>query len=340
VDLLDRLSLELPIAQAGLGGGLAGADLAAAVSGAGALGTLGIMPAPRLAGELARARSLAPGRPIAVNLLMPFVRPAHVDAVLDGRADAAVLFFGFDPALVARLRQAGVVVLHQVGTVAQARRALADGADGLIAQGLEAGGHLLAEQDLRSFLAAALEVADGRPVLAAGGIASSAGVRDALDAGASGVVCGTRFLLTRECRAHPLYQRRVLDADRTLETSLFSLGWYARHRVVPNAATERWCARDPAGPRLVRDFYRVSEPLAGRVPLGALARIAKLQDARVPLFSPGPALAGMPDRVVEATPLYGGECARRIEAIVPAAEALATLADGVARRPGSGAGPA
>ncbi|MDE3069674.1 MAG: nitronate monooxygenase [Acidobacteriota bacterium] len=327
MSLQERLGLELPIVQAGLGGGLAGAELAAAVSRAGGLGTVALSDPGRFAAELRRARALAPGRPLAANLLMPFTRRAHVEALTSAGADVAVLFCGFDRGAVERLHEAGVLVLHQVGTEDQARRALAEGADGLIAQGLQAGGHLLAELDTFAFLAKACALADGRPVLAAGGIHDAQGVRRALAAGAAGVVCGTRFLLTDECAAHPLYKRRVLDAKGTIETLLFSFGWYVRHRVVPNASTERWCARAPAGPRAASLLNRLSEPLGRRMPLSVPA--PRMQLRHLPLYSPAPALTGMPDRVVEVTPLYAGECASEIHSVVPAARAVAELARGV-----------
>lgn len=325
-DLLDRLSLEHPVVQAGMGGGIATGTLAGAVSAAGGLGTVGILPPAKLAGELRRARALAPGKPVAVNLLLPFTKQAHVQACIEGRADAVVLFFGRAPAVVARLRDAGILVLHQVGDAAGARAALEDGADGLIAQGIEAGGHLQAVRPLDEALPEVLGVADGRPVLAAGGIGTAARSRALLDAGAAAVVAGTRFLLTEECEAHPEYQRRVLGATRTVETELFGLGWPARHRVVPNAATDRWCARDDLGARAVRALNRPTGPLGGLLPLAALETFARAQRPWLPLLSPGPALRGMPDRVVEATPLYAGVVARECTSIVPAAEAVRALA--------------
>jgi NAD(P)H-dependent flavin oxidoreductase YrpB (nitropropane dioxygenase family) len=328
VDLLDRLGLETPIAQVGMGGGMATADLAGAVSAAGALGTVGILPPRALAAELARARLLAPGRPVAVNLLMPFVKGAHIDVAIAAGVAAAVIFYGFDPAAVARLRAAGVLVLHQVGTEEQARRALADGADGLVAQGLEAGGHLQAIEATAAFLPRALELAGGRPVLAAGGIHDADGVRAALDQGAAGVMCGSRFLLTEESGVHPLYQRRTLGAPRTIDTRLFGFGWDARHRVVPNAATERWCARREAGAPAVLALNHFTEPLARRLPLSTLELAPRLQNPRLPLFSPGPALRGMPDRVVDLTPLYAGDCVREIHSVIGAAQAVAELARG------------
>ncbi|HEX8791851.1 MAG TPA: nitronate monooxygenase [Polyangiaceae bacterium] len=314
MDLRDRLSLEHLILQAGFAGGLAGADLAAAVSGAGALGTVGLVGARALRAEIRRARELAPGRPVAVNLLMPFVRRAHVDVCVEERVTAAVLFFGHSRSFVSRLREAGVFVLHQVGTPAEARRALRDGADALIAQGLEAGGHLLGVQPALAALARVREVADEAPVFAAGGIADSAAVRAALSAGASGVLCGSRFLLTHESRAIPGYKARVLGAERTVVTTLFGFGWPARHRVVPNAATERW----GSGGVLTR-----MSGFAGRLlPMSAGARLSRMQRLSVPLYSP---MVPTEERLLDVSPLYAGECVREIRDVLPAAQVVREL---------------
>ncbi len=320
--LAERLGFEVPVVQAGMGGAIAGAELAGAVSGAGGLGTLGMQPAGVMAGELRRAREIAGGRPVAANLLMPFVRRAHAQACIAGGAAAVTLFMGFDARLVAELRGAGILVLHQVGTVEQARRALADGADGLIAQGVQAGGHLAGTERLEAVLPALLEVAAGRPLLAAGGIASAAGVRAALAAGAAAAVCGTRFLLSAESGAHPLYKQRALGARRTLVTGLFGFGWPDPHRVLPNAATDRWARHE----RRLAPALGATRSLGRRLPLRAAGALGTLQRPALPLLSPAPPVAGMPDRAVEATALYAGECARSIDAVRPAAALVSELA--------------
>ena len=322
MDLLDRLGVERPVVQAGMGGGIAGAELAGAVSRAGGLGTVGILSPHALRSELLRAREIAGGRPVAANLLMPFTRRAHAEACVAGGASVVVLFFGFDARLVAWLRERGVVVLHQVGTAGDARRALAEGADGLVAQGVEAGGHLGGTRPLAEVLDAVRAVAGGRPVLAAGGIAGRRDVERVLADGAAAAVCGSRFLLTEESRAHPLYKARALGAERTIDTSLFGFGWPARHRVVPNAATERW----EGHPRLVGALTAPTRVLGRVLPADAAQRMPALQRAAVPLFGPVAPLEGMPDRVVEVAPLYAGECVREIHAVVPAADAVRELA--------------
>lgn len=323
MDLLDRLGLERPVVQAGMGGGIATAPLAAAVSRAGGLGTVGILPPRLLRAELRRAATEAAPHPVAVNLIVPFTRRAHIDAVVDGGASLCVLSFGFMPWAVARMRSAGIVVLHQVGTAAEAKHALHDGADGLIAQGREAGGHLVGVERTCEFLPRAREIAQGRPVLAAGGIHDRSTAAEAMAAGATAVVAGTRFLLTDECNAHPRYKQRVCGAPQTVETTLFGLGWPLRHRVVPNHATERWL-RDGRVPLWMRGVNRASAALGRVVPMDAANALAARRLAWLPP-SPNPALAGHPDAAVEEAPLYAGECARHIAAVVPAAEAVAAL---------------
>jgi nitronate monooxygenase len=326
VGLPERIGLERPVVQAGMGGGIAGGELAGAVSAAGALGTVGMTAPATFARDLGHARRQAPGRPVAANLLVPFIRRAHVDVCVAAGVALVVLHGGLAPRWTAVLRAAAVPVLVTVGTAQQARLALARGADGLVVQGVEAGGHVLGVEPVADALRRVLEVAaDDVPVLAAGGVGEAADVRRLLDAGATAAVAGTRFLLTEESRAHPDYQRRVLVADRTLLTLLFGLGWPLRHRVVPNAATDRWCGGEGLAPGWVRGAGRLSAPLGRALPLAALDTLTSLQRAGVPLFGPGPPLAGMPARSVDRSALYAGETLHRIRGILPAAEAVAQL---------------
>lgn len=325
VGFLQEMGLEHPVVQAGMAGGMAGGELAGAVSAAGGLGTVGMMAPRAFAAALAEAHRKAPGRPVAANLLVPFIKRAHLAACLEANAALVVLHGGFAPRSLARLRAGGAPVFYTVGTAQQARRALAEGADGLVVQGVEAGGHLVGVELLMDALARILEVADGKPVLAAGGIADAADVRRVLAAGATAAVAGTRFLLTPESGAHHAYRERVLAADRTLVTLLFGLGWPLRHRVIPNAATERWCRGDQLGPRWIRRASGLSGPLGGALPLEMLGRMLSLQRPALPLFTPALPLAGMPERTVDAGALYAGETIHRLQDVIPAAEAVARL---------------
>jgi NAD(P)H-dependent flavin oxidoreductase YrpB (nitropropane dioxygenase family) len=324
MDVADRLRLDVPVAQAGMGGGIARAPLAAAVANAGGLGTLGITTPRRLRASIDEIRERAPGRAVAVNLLMPFVHRKHVAVCVGARVDAVVLAFGEKRGLVEHLREAGIFVFVMVGTEAQARAAIAWGADGLIAQGREAGGHLVGTMPALDFLPQALSAAGKRPVFLAGGIATAADTRAALDAGAGGVVAGTRFLLTHEANASAEYQRRVINADKTIETNLFGLSWPLRHRVVPNAATRRWCGADGKAKTLPAALNAASRPLSvlGYFDAGALMR---LQSPDRPLFTPLVPVAGVPDSWLEGAALYAGETALRIGEVTSAAQAVADL---------------
>jgi NAD(P)H-dependent flavin oxidoreductase YrpB (nitropropane dioxygenase family) len=324
MDIEDRLRLDVPVGQAGMGGGLAGAPLASAVAKAGGLGTLGLALPSQLRTSIDQVRSEAPERAVAVNLLMPFVRRSHVAVCVDQRVDVVVVAFGGDRKIVEHLRDAGIFVFVMVGTEAQARKAIDWGADGLIAQGLEAGGHLVGTMPALDFLPHARAVAGQRPVFLAGGIATGADTRAALDAGAAGVIAGTRFLLTHEANAHPEYQQRILNADKTIETTLFGLSWPLRHRVVPNAATRKWCRRDGSAKTLPAAVNAFSRWLAvlGYLDAGALIRV---QSPSLPVFTPLAPLHGMPNSSVDSGALYAGDTALRITEIVSAQQAVKDL---------------
>lgn len=325
-DICDLFRIERPVIQAGMGGGLARAELAGAVSAAGGLGTVGIVIEPeRFAAEIRRARELAGGRPIAANLLFPVLRRAHVDVCVRERVPVVSLFFGFDRRVVEALHGAGATVLHQVGTVEQARRAIEDGADGLIAQGAGAGGHVLAAEPLHEFVPKLVDIAGGRPVIAAGGVWNRATVKAATASGASGVSVGTRFLLTHESHAHEAYKSRLLEATSTLVTLLFGLGWHGLHRVVPNAATDRWCRADPLGPRWVRGVNRATERLLATMPPSGARAFVGRQTVNRPFYTPIALVRGMDAGLADVTPLYAGDCVTNIRALASAGDVVNEL---------------
>jgi nitronate monooxygenase len=316
--LLERIGVELPVVQAGMGGGLAGSELAAAVSEAGGLGTIGILGPDELREEIAAARRLTE-RPVAVNLLLVLARPGHFEAA--EQADVVVTFWGRP-----RRRTSGVWI-HQVGSVEEALAARQAGADAVIAQGVEAGGHVRGTIAAADLLVRVKDVlGPDYPVLSAGGIVEPADVSERLDAGAEAVVAGTRFLMSEESGAHPAYKRRLIDARDTVLTELFGLGWPAPHRVVPNAATERWLRGDPRGPGWVRALHRLSSVGASRVPISLQMRLAAAQRPGRPFFGPAAATAEGPPNLVDAGPLYAGECIERIDDVRPAADLVRGLA--------------
>jgi NAD(P)H-dependent flavin oxidoreductase YrpB (nitropropane dioxygenase family) len=290
-------------------------ELATAVSAAGGLGTIAGAGAP-IAHELAQARKLT-DRPIAVNLLLPFLRTADVREA--AQADAIVTHWGPPRRLAAN------TWIHQCGTVPEAKAAAAAGADAVIAQGVEAGGHVRGTRpglELLERMRAAVKI----PVLAAGGIVDAQGVLAVLDAGAVAAVVGTRFLLSDECRAHPDYKRRCLEAETTILTELFGLGWPgARHRVIPNAATERWLREDGRVPALIRAANHLAKPLVRRLPASIQASALRRQRPSHPLLSPQPPTDDGPENLVDSGPLYAGANVGRVTDIRPAAELVKAL---------------
>jgi nitronate monooxygenase len=213
--LCDLFGIEFPILSAGMGG-IAGAELAAAVSEAGGLGTLGLAAfgPEAIRNETAAAHSRTQ-KPLAANLLVPFLRPGIVETVADTGV-AAVTFFWGDARdytdAIAILHRADAKVIWQCGSVEEARWAKEAGADAIMAQGFEAGGHVRGEVTTFALIP---EVRDGlgeTPLIAAGGIADGRGLVAALALGADGAAFGTRFVASAEAAAHPQYRERILRA--------------------------------------------------------------------------------------------------------------------------------
>lgn len=300
-----------------MGGGLSRHELAAAVSDSGGLGTIAVNGARAIGRELATARALT-DRPIAVNLLLPFARRDWFAAA--GEADVVITFWG------APKRRTPGVWIHQCGSAAEARAAHSRGADAVILQGVEAGGHVRGKVPALDLLEQVrAELPSTFPLLLAGGIAERGDVQRALEAGASGAVSGTRFLLSEESRAHARYKQRLLDADETILTELFGAGWPAPHRVLRNAATERWLAGGRRGPRLNRLLNHLLAPGARYVHSALQERMIRAQRSGSRLLSPAGPTDDSPDTLVDAGALYAGQTVGRIRDIRPAADLVHAL---------------
>jgi NAD(P)H-dependent flavin oxidoreductase YrpB (nitropropane dioxygenase family) len=313
-EALDLRRLEVPIVQAGMGA-VARHELAAAVSEAGGLGTIGGARAP-IAERLAAARALT-SAPIAVNLLLPLLRPGDAEAA--SAADAIVTSGGRPRRLAAG------TWIHQCGSVSEAKEAAASGADAVIVQGVEAGGHVRGVTPTLELLQQT-RAAVRLPILAAGGIADRHDVETVLQAGAAAAVLGTRFLLSVESRAHPEYKQRCLEATETILTELFGLGWpRAPHRVVPNAATDRWLSGGSRCPRWITTAHVLLQPVATRLPDSVQGRATAWQRPSMPLLGPQPPTDDGPPGLVDSGPLYAGESVTRIKDIEPAAQLVADL---------------
>jgi NAD(P)H-dependent flavin oxidoreductase YrpB (nitropropane dioxygenase family) len=300
-----------------MGGGVSRHELAAAVSEAGGLGTIAVNRAGAIREELAAARALT-DRPIAVNVLLPLAHRSWFAAA--AQADAVVTFWGTPE------RRTTGLWLHQVGSFDEARAAQLAGADGVIVQGVEAGGHVRGTTPaLELFDQVRAALPKGFPLLLAGGIATKADVDRALEAGAEAAVAGTRFLLSEESRAHPEYKERLLAADRTILTELFGLGWPAQHRVVPNEATERHLGAAGAVTRAHHVFNRMSSLGARYIPESVERALVARQRPDSHLLIPQTATDDGPVSLVAAGPLYAGETVARIDTVLPAAQVVAAL---------------
>ncbi len=299
-----------PLQQAGMGG-VAGVELAAAVTRVGALGTLGgvLVPPPVLADALDQLRAATPGA-VGVNFLMPFLDPAQVE-VAAARARVVEFFYGDpDPALVEIVHRGGALACWQVGSVGEATAAARAGCDLIVAQGTEAGGHVRGEMALLPLLGEVLDAVDV-PVIAAGGIGTARAMAAALAAGAAAVRVGTRFVATQEANAHPEYLRALVAAraEDTVLTQAFSVMW-------PNAPH-----------RVLRSAVAAAEGLTGEV-----AGEIEILGARQPLprFAV-PAPTRSTTGSIAAMALYAGESVGAVRAVVPAAEVVRELAGGAER---------
>lgn len=229
-------------------GGVAGPDLAAAVSNAGCGGTLALykLDGPAVA-DLVRATSALTARPFGVNLVPEVVSPRHLATQVEAALDASphktfFTFFGPPPdEIMARIRAAGRRTLVQVGTVAEADRAIASGVDACIAQGIEAGGHHLGFSSTRELTAKLRRRHPQVPLVASGGIESGAQLVKLERSGADACSCGTLFVAAAESNAHEDFKQRVVAAVAadTVITRTFAIGWPDRpHRVLRNRSVE------------------------------------------------------------------------------------------------------
>jgi nitronate monooxygenase/enoyl-[acyl-carrier protein] reductase II len=225
-------------------GGVATAKLAAAISEAGGFGTIGLagFAAEVIRSEIGAARELTK-KPIGVNILVPFIQPGLVEAAVAARPDAITFFWGAPLDSITVARRAGIKTIWQCGSADEAKVASEAGVDAVIAQGVEAGGHVRGTTTTMVLIPQVRDAIGDLPMIAAGGIADGRGLAAALALGADGAVFGTRFIASLECVAHPRYKQRLLEskAEDTFYTTLFDIGWPdAPHRVLRTELVRRW----------------------------------------------------------------------------------------------------
>ncbi|MGQ0665295.1 MAG: NAD(P)H-dependent flavin oxidoreductase [Pseudomonadota bacterium] len=221
--LTDLFAIAHPILLAPMGA-VSGGALAAAVSRAGGLGLIG--PGYLGAEWIAREFDAAEGARVGIGFITWDLanNPGRLDAALTRRPAAVMLSFGDPTPFLAPIKRAGAKLILQVQTLADARAAARLGADVVVAQGTEAGGHGAARA-LFAFVPAAVDAVAPVPVVAAGGIADGRGLAAALALGAAGVLVGTRFYAAAESLGHPEAKARLVagQGDGTLRTRVFDI---------------------------------------------------------------------------------------------------------------------
>ncbi|HLZ94799.1 MAG TPA: nitronate monooxygenase [Candidatus Dormibacteraeota bacterium] len=192
------LGIEVPIVQAGMST-YTSAELVAAVSNAGGLGIIGALgrKVDDLRDEIRRVRALT-SKPFGVNHVVCLLDDACFNLTLAQRVPVLSLSWGHSEALTTRAHEVGMKVVHQVTTPEEAGVAVTEGADVVVAQGSEAGGHVGTAMTTMALVPQTVDVVRPVPVLAAGGIADGRGLAAAMMLGAQGVLMGTRFLATVE----------------------------------------------------------------------------------------------------------------------------------------------
>lgn len=247
------LGIEHPILLAPMGSA-AGGRLAAAVTHAGGLGMVGsgYANADIIRKELAEAGNARVG--IGFILWALEKNPSALEVALDARPAAVMLSFGDPTSFTGQIKDAGCKTICQVQTVVQAREAAAAGADVIIAQGRDAGGHSGMTRGTMGLVPAVVDAVAPIPVVAAGGIADGRGLAAALALGAAGVSMGTRFTATRESLWDQTMKAATLVAggDQTEQTRVFDVvrgaPWPARYpgRALRNTFSARWHGNEEA----------------------------------------------------------------------------------------------
>ena len=209
--LCELLGIEYPIIQGGMAW-VATAELAAAVSNGGGLGLIaaGGAPAEVVREQIRKCRTLT-DKPFGVNVMMMSPYAEEIMNMLTEEKPAVVATGAGNPAkYIPALKEAGIKVIPVVASVAVAIKMERSGADAIVAEGTEAGGHI--GEITTMCLVPQIVDAVSIPVIAAGGIADARGTVAALALGAEGIQVGTRFICSTECIAHENYKNAVLKA--------------------------------------------------------------------------------------------------------------------------------
>ncbi|KPK21517.1 MAG: hypothetical protein AMJ76_02440 [Dehalococcoidia bacterium SM23_28_1] len=310
--LTETLGIEYPIIQAGMGG-VAMADLTAAVSNAGGLGVIGgaMLMGDALRQEIRKVKDMT-DKPFGVDLLLAEGAPGlaqQIEAVYEEGVPVFASGLGNPAPYAAEMHRRGMKVIAVVGNVRNARRCAEGGADIIVAQGHEGGGHTGRVATL-ALVPQVVDAVNPLPVAAAGGIADGRGLLAALALGACGIWVGTRFVATHEAFGHLNYKNKIVEGNEegTVVTKAFT---GKPCRVIRNKYADDWLGREeeikPFPFQLMVDGYKVDAAIGrGDTEIG---------------FMPAGQISGLIDRLDTAEDVVRAFIAEADEVLARMAEA-------------------
>jgi len=318
----ERFGIDAPIVGAPMGPDLTGPELVAAVCNAGGFGILQaqLCPPPLLRQQIRHVRTLT-ARPFGVNFVLHFPHREGIQVCVAEKVAALSLFWGDPSEFIPTAHAAGIAVLHQVGSVDAALRAKQAGVEVIIAQGIEAGGHVAGQVSTMVLLPRIVDAVAPALVLAAGGIADARGLAAALCLGADGAVMGTRLLATPEANAHAAYKAKLVAASEedTVRTVLFGNGWpHSPHRTLRTPFVSEWVDRESE-----TQDSRPEEPLVARTVIAGTETPVQ----RFVSIPPNAHATGE----IESMALLAGQSVGLVHEVRPAAEIVRETVDGAAR---------
>ncbi|XP_020575851.1 uncharacterized protein LOC110021628 [Phalaenopsis equestris] len=311
------LGFEYGIIQGPLGPDISGPELVSSVANAGAIGTLRVpdWEAPDYVRDLIRKTRTLTDRPFGIGVVLAFPHMENIKVILEEKVAVLVVSWGEYPReLVSEAHNAGVKVIHQVGCVEDARKAIDAGVDAVIVQSRDAGGHVLGQEGLISLIPRITDLAANRniQVIAAGGVVDARGYVAALALGAHGVCLGTRFVATIESFAHTLYKKKLVEYEKTEYTNVFGRSRWpnAPHRVLETPFFNE-CRHLPDNEN------EENQPIIGHSTIHG-----KLKEIRL-LAGTVPNATTTGD--IESMVMYAGAGVMLIKEILPAAEVIQRL---------------
>ncbi|XP_077213977.1 aldolase-type TIM barrel family protein [Tasmannia lanceolata] len=313
------LGFEYGIVQGPLGPDISGPELVSAVANAGAIGILRAPDGdtPDIVREMIRKTRTLTDKPFGVGVVLEFPHKESINVILEEKVALLLVSWGEYPKeLTDEAHQAGVKVVHQVGSFEDAEKAMNSGVDAIILQGHEAGGHVLGQDGLMTLLPRVVDLVSGHdiPVIAAGGIVDSRGYVAALALGAQGICLGTRFVATEESYAHPTYKRKLVQLDETEYTNIFGRSrWPAPQRVLRTPFFNDW--------RLLPEHENEdNQPVIGHSIIYAMDKEIRRFAGTVPNATT--------TGDIESMAMYAGQGVGLIKEILPAGEVVKRLVEG------------